>query len=317
MTKHMPETPDANRSHKGAGDRHEIRRRHDTRRTFRCNKRIGTRQLAQHHAEHNEQRPVPRAQDEVARMFVERRTSKAAHPTQIPAWRGLERFPALPGSARLDRSGRHEARRRVRTGGREANDVPMARRAENLPSVGNGTCAMPRIEVKSDNHRFPCLWLCWARLVRPAGRRRSRTGGLAQDASPFAGLAGKWSGDGSIALTNGTTERLRCDANYVVSGGGDNLDLTLRCASDSYNFDLRISLVNNGGRDPGKLERSHQECSGRDFRHGFQRPHPGERARSNLRRRRDGRDPGPSNRCRIRAQSGDCRRSAITLHHAH
>ena len=45
----------------------------------------------------------------------------------------------------------------------------------------------------------------------------------AQTARPFTGLSGKWSGDGSIALSNGTTERLRCDATYVESGGGDDL----------------------------------------------------------------------------------------------
>jgi len=70
----------------------------------------------------------------------------------------------------------------------------------------------------------------------------------AQSAAPFAGLSGKWSGDGSIVLTSGATERLRCDATYTVSGGGDNLDLSLQCASDSYNFDLRIALADKGGQ---------------------------------------------------------------------
>src|ERR1035441_2565748 len=69
----------------------------------------------------------------------------------------------------------------------------------------------------------------------------------AQTMRPFAGLSGKWSGDGSIVLSNGTTERLRCDATYVESGGGDNLDQSLRCASDSYNFDLHISLADSAG----------------------------------------------------------------------
>jgi len=69
----------------------------------------------------------------------------------------------------------------------------------------------------------------------------------ADAAAPFSGLDGKWSGDGSIVLTDGTTERLRCNATYVVAGGGANLDQALRCASDSYNFDLRISLVDTAG----------------------------------------------------------------------
>ena len=67
------------------------------------------------------------------------------------------------------------------------------------------------------------------------------------EATAFAGLSGKWSGDGSIVLTKGATERMRCAATYVVGGSGDNLNLKLRCASDSCNFDLRIDLVDTGG----------------------------------------------------------------------
>jgi hypothetical protein len=70
----------------------------------------------------------------------------------------------------------------------------------------------------------------------------------AESSTPFAGLSGKWSGEGSVVLTNGQTERLRCDATDAVSGGGSNLDMALKCASDSYNFDLRISLEDNGGQ---------------------------------------------------------------------
>lgn len=70
----------------------------------------------------------------------------------------------------------------------------------------------------------------------------------AQTSSAFAGLSGKWSGEGSIALTNGTTERLRCDATYAVSGGGDTLDQTLHCASDSYNFNLHDNFVDAAGQ---------------------------------------------------------------------
>jgi hypothetical protein len=69
----------------------------------------------------------------------------------------------------------------------------------------------------------------------------------AQTAGPFDGLAGSWSGEGSIKLSSGGTERLRCQANYTVSGGGDTLQQDLRCKSDSYSFDLLINLTNQAG----------------------------------------------------------------------
>ena len=56
---------------------------------------------------------------------------------------------------------------------------------------------------------------------------------------PFTAIAGSWSGTGTIQPGNGTTERIRCNANYRPRGAtGQEVDLDLRCASDSYNFDL-------------------------------------------------------------------------------
>ena len=84
----------------------------------------------------------------------------------------------------------------------------------------------------------------------------------ASAAAPFTGLAGNWSGDGSIALTKGTTERLKCDANYVVGADGEKVDLKLRCASDSYRFDLRISLVDTAGAVLGNWSEPTQNVEG-------------------------------------------------------
>ena len=45
----------------------------------------------------------------------------------------------------------------------------------------------------------------------------SVSAGYAQS-GPFAGFAGSWSGNGTVALSNGTTERIRCKAEYKVTG---------------------------------------------------------------------------------------------------
>jgi hypothetical protein len=139
---------------------------------------------------------------------------------------------------------------------------------------------------------------------------------LAQTTRPFAGLSGKWSGDGSIVLSNGTTERLRCDATYVESGGGDNLDQTLRCASDSYKFDLRISLVDTAGAILGnwnEVEKGVQGgISGHDSKGLIQVTARG----SSFTAAVTVATHGTEQSVKIRAQSGDLSQVTITLHHA-
>jgi hypothetical protein len=56
---------------------------------------------------------------------------------------------------------------------------------------------------------------------------------------PFAGFAGRWSGTGTIKPSDKPTERIRCDATYRPLGSSEHeVDLQLRCESDSYKFDL-------------------------------------------------------------------------------
>lgn len=60
---------------------------------------------------------------------------------------------------------------------------------------------------------------------------------------PFADLQGAWAGDGTISTNDGHSERIRCRAKYYVSPSGKDLDQQLRCASDSYRFDVNSGLV--------------------------------------------------------------------------
>ena len=56
---------------------------------------------------------------------------------------------------------------------------------------------------------------------------------------PFHEFAGGWSGTGTLRPSNGAAERIRCNASYRQRGSSQHeIDLQLRCASDSYNFDL-------------------------------------------------------------------------------
>ena len=62
-------------------------------------------------------------------------------------------------------------------------------------------------------------------------------------AGPFERLAGHWVGSGTIDLSNGTREPIKCRAAYDLLAERHNLNLNIRCASDSYNFDLYSSAV--------------------------------------------------------------------------
>jgi hypothetical protein len=84
----------------------------------------------------------------------------------------------------------------------------------------------------------------------------------AQSIAPFNRLAGQWSGSGTIELTNGRREPIRCKAAYDVLGGQRQLQLNIRCASDSYNFDLRASATYSAGSLSGTWSESTRLVSG-------------------------------------------------------
>ena len=69
----------------------------------------------------------------------------------------------------------------------------------------------------------------------------------AQSITPFERLAGQWSGSGTIELSGGTHESIKCRAAYDVLNDQRKLQLSIRCASESFNFDLRASAVYSGG----------------------------------------------------------------------
>ena len=60
-------------------------------------------------------------------------------------------------------------------------------------------------------------------LTASAGHAQSR---------PFAGLDGAWSGNGTISLSDGSSERIRCRASYKVDGTGLGLSITHAMVSD-------------------------------------------------------------------------------------
>ena len=70
--------------------------------------------------------------------------------------------------------------------------------------------------------------------------------------NPFDTLLGSWRGSGQILLSDGRTERLKCNAYYT--GGGTQLGMAIRCQSETSNVEIRSKLSQSGGRITGTWE---------------------------------------------------------------
>jgi hypothetical protein len=78
--------------------------------------------------------------------------------------------------------------------------------------------------------------------------------------STFAGMAGAWQGGGTVSLDDGSSERIRCRANYKVTGA--SMDMSLTCASDAYKFNLLASVVAAGGEVTGNWSETSRNVGG-------------------------------------------------------
>jgi hypothetical protein len=72
---------------------------------------------------------------------------------------------------------------------------------------------------------------------------------------PLAHFAGNWSGNGKITVRDGSSERIRCRSTNTAKGNA--LVLSLRCASDSYKFELASDI----GADGNDISGSWNETS--------------------------------------------------------
>jgi hypothetical protein len=88
---------------------------------------------------------------------------------------------------------------------------------------------------------------------------------LAQERAASSGLeslSGSWSGTGTVTLSSGAVERIRCQASYQVAPSGNNFHQTLRCKSDSYDFNLNSSLVRSGNAISGTWTETTRNANG-------------------------------------------------------
>ncbi len=113
----------------------------------------------------------------------------------------------------------------------------------------------------SRSMKFPATALA-APLLAGALLLMSSPGCAQRAPGAFMHFPGAWSGGGTITLSNGSKERIRCRANYAVDNSGAELKLDLRCASDSYRFELQSTVTNRGGEVSGNWSESGRGAGG-------------------------------------------------------
>jgi len=83
---------------------------------------------------------------------------------------------------------------------------------------------------------------------------------------PFNDFSGTWTGNGTLRPTGGAVERIRCNASYRPRGSTmHEIDLQLRCASDSYKFELHGNVRYQDGRVRGDWSESTRGAAGQVY----------------------------------------------------
>ena len=107
---------------------------------------------------------------------------------------------------------------------------------------------------------------------QPAGRLLAATAAAMLGFGAFSGapaaadnafsiLAGNWTGNGTVTYASGTKERLRCKVKYDLNVE-DSIQQALRCASDSYKFQINAYYRNSAGNLTGHWDELTLQISG-------------------------------------------------------
>jgi hypothetical protein len=81
-------------------------------------------------------------------------------------------------------------------------------------------------------------------------------------ATPLEGMAGYWTGSGSVALNSGKTERVKCSVTYKVGDAGGLIKQNMRCASQDYTINASADLRVKGEHVSGNWEEKTYSATG-------------------------------------------------------
>lgn len=84
----------------------------------------------------------------------------------------------------------------------------------------------------------------------------------ASAATVFDGFEGTWRGRGTVSLTDGSREAIRCRAVYGLRGDGNALSVDVNCASDSYRVHIVANAVAQGSALSGSWQETTRQIGG-------------------------------------------------------
>ena len=79
---------------------------------------------------------------------------------------------------------------------------------------------------------------------------------------PFAGFDGAWSGNGTVSLSDGSTERIRCKAVYKVDGTGLGLKQTCAAPATAINSISTSDVTSHGDHISGNWSETNRNIFG-------------------------------------------------------
>lgn len=106
-----------------------------------------------------------------------------------------------------------------------------------MTSLKFGSCMVARVSLAA-------LCLCAAAIPLQSAE--------AITTSPFAALAGRWTGEGMLGFKASKPERIKCRATYIVDAAAqDELKQTIRCATAAGAIEIISSVKDTSGKLTG------------------------------------------------------------------
>jgi hypothetical protein len=111
-------------------------------------------------------------------------------------------------------------------------------------------------------------------------------GAVAEEASPFDKLSGRWMGEGRLGIKQHPTETVKCRVTYAVHEDGIQMRQAIRCATQSGSVEIVSTVVHVGGLLSGTWKETTRDWGG-DLNgtvtpHGFKVQVRGENVSANM-----------------------------------
>ena len=85
---------------------------------------------------------------------------------------------------------------------------------------------------------------------------------LADGPSPFAALAGRWTGEGRLGFKASPAENVKCRATYFINDAKDELKQTIRCATEGGSVEILSNIKDAAGKLTGHWKETTRNLEG-------------------------------------------------------